>query len=346
MIIFRLPPGRFSPVHQPSQRTLARCEGCLELDSLLECWFVVYIYIHIPGTPTDLYFWRSTPQSKAFSDENKGHLGSRYVSTLFTYLCVCFEFLFWLFSGDGCSATNFVLDNSTWIIHTPNSPKTIFSIHLRTWRCPAAKGKSSTIRFWFPMLAFRSFVDPHAEKKAFHGLSCGPTSVVDTARSGPESCQFHSSGVGAAQISKRWWSWVMWWWNLAWLFVCLARSFAGGSLSFRCEMLVVLIVKVVLLVYLPQCTFDFQEYLDECRTAKLFVALMAEDPFKYYTDSESCRICKVTITQMHSTFLLSFVSLQESSVCTTGQTCWWSQMMPRWSVLGSKLRLFPCFIGQ
>ena len=38
------------------------------------------------------------------------------------------------------------------------------------------------------------------KKKAFHGLSCGPTSVVDTARSGPESCQFHSSGVGVAQI--------------------------------------------------------------------------------------------------------------------------------------------------
>ena len=189
-------------------------------------YICIYIYIYT-WNPTDLYFWRSTPQSKAFSDENKGHLGSRYVSTLFTYLCVFFEFLFWLFSGDGCSATNFVLDNSTWIIHTPNSPKTIFSIHLRTWRCPAAKGKSSTIRFWVPMLAFRGFVDPHAEKKAFHGLSCGPTSVVDTARSGPESCQFHSSGVGVAQISKRWWSWVMWWWNLAWLFVCLARSFAG-----------------------------------------------------------------------------------------------------------------------
>ena len=258
--------------------------------SWILCWNVgllyicIYIYIYT-WNPTDLYFWRLTPQSKAFSDENKGHLGSRYVSTLFTYLCVFFEFLFWLFSGDGCSATNFVLDNSTWIIHTPNSPKTIFSIHLRTWRCPAAKGKSSTIRFWVPMLAFRSFVDPHAEKKAFHGLSRGPTSVVDTARSGPESCQFHSSGVGVAQISKRWWSWVMWWWNLAWLFVCLARSFARGSLSFRCEMLVVLIVKVVLLVYLPQCTFDFQEYLDECRTAKLFVAMNVEDSFKYYTDS-------------------------------------------------------------
>ena len=84
----------------------------------------------------------------------------------------------------------------------------------------------------------------------------------------------------------------------------------------------VLIVKVVLLVYLPQCTFDFQEYLDECRTAKLFVAMNVEDSFKYYTDSESCRICKVTITQMHSTFSSFFVSLQESSVCTTGQTCW------------------------
>ncbi len=28
--------------------------------------------------PNDLYFWRSTPQNKAFSNQNKGHLGSRY----------------------------------------------------------------------------------------------------------------------------------------------------------------------------------------------------------------------------------------------------------------------------
>ena len=27
--------------------------------------------------PNDLYFWRSTPQNKAFSNQNKGHLGSR-----------------------------------------------------------------------------------------------------------------------------------------------------------------------------------------------------------------------------------------------------------------------------
>ena len=30
--------------------------------------------------PNDLYFWRSTPQNKAFSNQNKGHLGSRYKS--------------------------------------------------------------------------------------------------------------------------------------------------------------------------------------------------------------------------------------------------------------------------
>ena len=28
--------------------------------------------------PNDLYFWRSTPQNKVFSNQNKGHLGSRY----------------------------------------------------------------------------------------------------------------------------------------------------------------------------------------------------------------------------------------------------------------------------
>ena len=29
--------------------------------------------------PNDLYFWRSTPQCKAFSNQKKGHLGSRYI---------------------------------------------------------------------------------------------------------------------------------------------------------------------------------------------------------------------------------------------------------------------------
>ncbi len=29
--------------------------------------------------PNDLYFWRPTPQNKAFSNQNKGHLGSRYI---------------------------------------------------------------------------------------------------------------------------------------------------------------------------------------------------------------------------------------------------------------------------
>ena len=29
--------------------------------------------------PNDLYFWRSTPQNKAFSNQNNGHLGSRHI---------------------------------------------------------------------------------------------------------------------------------------------------------------------------------------------------------------------------------------------------------------------------
>ena len=29
--------------------------------------------------PNDLYFWRLTPQNKAFSNQNKGHFGSRYI---------------------------------------------------------------------------------------------------------------------------------------------------------------------------------------------------------------------------------------------------------------------------
>ena len=30
------------------------------------------------SNPNDPYFWRSTPQNKAFSNQNRGHLGSRY----------------------------------------------------------------------------------------------------------------------------------------------------------------------------------------------------------------------------------------------------------------------------
>ena len=30
-------------------------------------------------SPNDLYFWRSPPPKKAFSNQNKGHLGSKYV---------------------------------------------------------------------------------------------------------------------------------------------------------------------------------------------------------------------------------------------------------------------------
>ena len=34
--------------------------------------------------PNDRYFWRSTPQNKVFSNQNKGHLGSRYIY-IYTY---------------------------------------------------------------------------------------------------------------------------------------------------------------------------------------------------------------------------------------------------------------------
>ena len=33
--------------------------------------YIIYIYT---WNPNDLYFWRSTPQNKAFSNQNKGHL--------------------------------------------------------------------------------------------------------------------------------------------------------------------------------------------------------------------------------------------------------------------------------
>ena len=51
--------------------------------SLLYIQKQTHIYIHIIYTwnPNDLYFWRSTRQNKAFSNQNKGHLGSRYTYT-------------------------------------------------------------------------------------------------------------------------------------------------------------------------------------------------------------------------------------------------------------------------
>ena len=39
-----------------------------------------YLYMYICLEPQfDLYFWRSTPQNKVFSNQNKGHLGSRHI---------------------------------------------------------------------------------------------------------------------------------------------------------------------------------------------------------------------------------------------------------------------------
>ena len=36
--------------------------------------------------PNDLYFWRSTLQNKALSNQNKGHLGSRYIYIYMSYI--------------------------------------------------------------------------------------------------------------------------------------------------------------------------------------------------------------------------------------------------------------------
>ena len=38
-----------------------------------------FIGIIYTWNPNDLYFWRSTPQNKALFNQNKGHLGSRYI---------------------------------------------------------------------------------------------------------------------------------------------------------------------------------------------------------------------------------------------------------------------------
>ena len=46
---------------------------------LVEKFQPLCIYIYIYLEPHDLYFWRSIPQNKAFSNQNKGHLGSRCI---------------------------------------------------------------------------------------------------------------------------------------------------------------------------------------------------------------------------------------------------------------------------
>ena len=44
----------------------------------------IHITYHIPGTPMTSIFEGQPPQNKAFSNQNKGHLGSRYMIDLFT----------------------------------------------------------------------------------------------------------------------------------------------------------------------------------------------------------------------------------------------------------------------
>ena len=43
--------------------------------------FFNYLYSWNP----DVYFWRSTPQNKAFSNQKKGHFGSRFSIYIYTY---------------------------------------------------------------------------------------------------------------------------------------------------------------------------------------------------------------------------------------------------------------------
>ena len=49
------------------------------------CVYDLHNYLHLcTWNPNDLYFWRSTThQNKAFSNQNKGHLGSGYVSCIY-----------------------------------------------------------------------------------------------------------------------------------------------------------------------------------------------------------------------------------------------------------------------
>ena len=54
----------------------------------ISVYWNIYIYT---WNPNDLYFWRSTPQNKVFFNQNKGHLGSRYVYIYITYILLIYE---------------------------------------------------------------------------------------------------------------------------------------------------------------------------------------------------------------------------------------------------------------
>ena len=72
-----IPPGGFNPFEKYARQigSFPPIFG-VKIKKYLSCQhLVIYIYT---WNPNDLYFWRSTPQNKAFSNQNKGHLGSRY----------------------------------------------------------------------------------------------------------------------------------------------------------------------------------------------------------------------------------------------------------------------------
>ena len=58
------------------------------LENLPFLWkeFICCKQIKYTWNLNDLYFWRSTPQNKAFSNKNKGHLSSRYIYIYLIYL--------------------------------------------------------------------------------------------------------------------------------------------------------------------------------------------------------------------------------------------------------------------
>ena len=80
--------------------------------------------------PNDLYFWRSTPQNTAFSNQNKGHLGSSYKWSHFTLLitgrdptCCRYTTLWkanpifqkaWILEGDFTISIAHLFSNTSW----------------------------------------------------------------------------------------------------------------------------------------------------------------------------------------------------------------------------------------
>ena len=167
-------------------------------------YICIYIYTYIPGTPLTSIFEGQPLKARPFPTKTRviwvlgmyPHYSHTYVFSLNS----CFDFSVGMVARPQISY--WIILPESYILRTPQRRSSQYTSEPED--VPLQKENHLPSAFGFPCWLLGVLWILMPEKKAFHGLSCGPTSVVDTARSGPESCQFHSSGVGVAQISKRW----------------------------------------------------------------------------------------------------------------------------------------------